>query len=293
MQEECAPALRQLAGRRSANIGDADLADFRQSEVTQSIVKSEVEATLARADIPEMSRAAIRSAGGKGAGSWLCPPCQPEHYFTNRQFQVSLCCRMDLDIPGHSGTCKHTKPDGSICGAILDSKGRHARACRNQGWRVRKHNAVAAGLADWCAAHGCVVETESVVPTASDASEESRMDLILRAPNHAQPIYVDVTVADATSVEALSRNAANRDGAAAQVLEDRKRKKYPNIKVMPFAIESHGRLGQSAMSLIKLVAPKRAAERAEAIADVYQKISALFQRTQADAIMTATGSRNN
>ena len=193
MQEECAPALRQLAGRRSANIGDADLADFRQSEVTQSIVKSEVEATLARADIPEMSRAAIRSAGGKGAGSWLCPPCQPEHYFTNRQFQVSLCCRMDLDIPGHSGTCKHTKPDGSICGAILDSKGRHAKACRNQGWRVRKHNAVAAGLADCCAAHGCVVETESVVPTASDASEESRMDLILRAPNHAQPIYVDVS----------------------------------------------------------------------------------------------------
>ena len=62
------------------------------------------------------------------------------------------------------------------------------------------------------------------MPTASDFTDESRLDLIVRTPNHPHPLHVDVTIADATSVEALSKNAASRDGAAAQVLEYRKSK---------------------------------------------------------------------
>ena len=94
------------------------------------------------------------------------------------------------------------------------------------------------------------------MPTAADSTDESRMDLVIRSPNHPRPIYVDVTIADATSVEALSKNAASRDGAAAEVLEYRKRQKYPNIEVVPFAIEAHGRLGESAVKLVKLIAPR-------------------------------------
>ena len=126
------------------------------------------------------------------------------------------------------------------------------------------------------------------MPMAADAAEESRMDLVIRVPGIAQPVHVDVTVADATSREALSKNAANRDGVAAQVLENRKRSKYPNIRVMPFSVEAHGRLGEDAMKLAKTIAPADPKYRSSAIADLYQRVASLLQRTQADAIISAT-----
>ena len=126
------------------------------------------------------------------------------------------------------------------------------------------------------------------MPTAADNTDESRMDLAIRSPNHPRPIHVDVTIADATSIEALSKNAANRDAAAAQVLETRKIKKYPNIKVMPFCVESHGRFGECAVQLARLLAPKDPAERSRAIGELYHSVSAELQRANAEAIISAT-----
>ena len=135
---------------------------------------------------------------------------------------------------------------------------------------------------------GCAVIVEPVVPTASATAEESRMDLAVRVPGVAQQVYVDVTVADATSAEALARNAADRDGAAAQALEQKKRAKYPGITVTPFVVEAHGRLGDAAVGLAKLVAPREPEARSMAIAALYQRIASILQRTQADAVLTAT-----
>ena len=144
------------------------------------------------------------------------------------------------------------------------------------------------GLAEWCTEHGCSVQHEVVMPTAADAAEESRMDLVIRVPGLAQLVHVDVKVADATSREALSKNAANRDGVAAQVLDNRKRSKYPNISVMPFSVEAHGRLGEDAKKLAKIIGPADTKYRSTAIADLYQRVASLLQRTQADAIIAAT-----
>ena len=156
---------------------------------------------------------------------------------------------------------------------------------------MRRHEAVKGALADWCEEQGCTVEKEVVMPLASPDAEESRMDLMVRVPGLARKVHVDVTVADATSREALSRNAASRDGAAAQILEQRKRRKYPNVLVVPFAVEAHGRLGESAVRLLKLIAPKPLVERAEAISRMYQSCAAFLQKTQADAIISASRSR--
>ena len=126
------------------------------------------------------------------------------------------------------------------------------------------------------------------MPTAADNTDESRMDLVIRSPNHPRPIHVDVTIADATSIEALTKTAANRDAAAAQVLETRKIKKYPNIKVMPFCVESHGRFGDCAVQLARLLAPKDPTERSRAIGELYHGVSAELQRANAEAIISAT-----
>ncbi len=89
-------------------------------------------------------------------------------------------------------------------------------------------------------------------------------------------------------MEALASNAANRDGAAAQVLENCKRLKYPRISVVPFAVEAHGRLGSAALEFVKLVAPQDPAARSAALVRLYQRVASLLQRMQADAINTAT-----
>ena len=252
VQQECKDAFELVTGRRGAKLGDKDDGDFKQSAITKRRAADTKEAMMANPALTAPQRASIRSAGGKGAGSWLRPPTAPNHFFDDRCFEVALCMRMDLDIPNHTGTCRHCKPDGTLCGAPLDPKGRHARACRVQGCRVKKHDRVKFVLQNWCEDQGCTVQEEVVMPTAADNTDESRMDLVIRSPNHPRPIHVDVTIADATSIEALSKNAANRDAAAAQVLETRKIKKHPNIKVMPFCVESHGRFGDCAAQLARL-----------------------------------------
>ena len=65
------------------------------------------------------------------------------------------------------------------------------------------------------------------MPTAANTTDESRMDLAIRPPNHPRHTHVDVATAYTTSIEALSNNAAHRDAAAAQVLEIRNIKKRP------------------------------------------------------------------
>ena len=40
-----------------------------------------------------------------------------------------ILARLGEDLPFCIGVCQHRHPDGSVCGALLDPKGRHARAC--------------------------------------------------------------------------------------------------------------------------------------------------------------------
>ena len=195
--------------------------------------------------------------------------------------------RMDIPPPNHAGLCQHIRPDGSVCGAELDVHGRHARACQVRGWRVRKHDMVVRCLADWCQEQGHDVELEVVIPTASATTDDSRLDLILTVAHSSARILVDVTIADATSAEALAANAANREGAAAAVLERRKRTKYRQAHIVPFAIESHGRWGSAAARLARSLAPKDPQERSAAISALYQTVGAALQKVQADATMTA------
>ena len=129
------------------------------------------------------------------------------------------------------------------------------------------------------------------VPTASPDRPEARMDLVVRAPTCAGQFHVDLTVVDAASREALQRGAADRDGAAAKVAADHKRRKYPNIDVIPFVLEDHGRLGADAVAFLQRVAPGDLQKRSQAMRDIYHALSATLQRHQADAIIAAIAPR--
>ena len=114
------------------------------------------------------------------------------------------------------------------------------------------------------------------------------MDVVIRAPHLAAPVYVDVTVVSALSQEALAGGSSNRDGAAAANAAKGKVDDYPLCPVTPFVIEDHGRLGDDALRLARVLAPSEPAARSKAIRLLYHSLGAVVQRYAADSVITAT-----
>ena len=233
------------------------------------------------------SAASIFSAGGVGAGAWLGLPHAPGHFLSDAQCRVAVRTRLNLDIPGHAGTCAHRRRDGTPCGAALDPKGVHARSCCFGGWRVRKHETVKHIVGAWLEEQGCQVEYEQIVPTATPGRPEARIDLVVYGPTLGAPALLDTTIASALSVEALRAGSPARPGVAAELAEQGKRRDYPNIAIVPIALEDHGRLGAPALAFFRRVAPAGLRERSLALRGLFQALGAGLQRVGADAVLTA------
>ena len=214
------------------------------------------------------------------------PPSAPPHFLSNPCFIVALRTRLDLDIPCQVGRCQHRGPNGAICGEPLDSKGKHARSCKKGGWIVRKHNAIVAEVGKWCEEHECYVEKEVILPRANPDHPESRIDLVVHIPNHT-PIYIDVTIVSALSAEALRRGSGNKDGTACIIAAQKKSRTYPGITVTAFVVEEHGRFGEDALSFLRKVGPLDPALRPLAPGTIFQTVSTLVQRWQAEAIVAS------
>jgi hypothetical protein len=89
-----------------------------------------------------------RSHGGPGAGSFLLPSCEECTAMPDQHFKISLRDRLLLPVCQEGARCQHRRPNGSLCNALLDSRGRHAKKCAIGGGLVRRHNV----LRDFCAA---------------------------------------------------------------------------------------------------------------------------------------------
>ena len=215
-------------------------------------------------------------------------PSLPGDYFLDAQFAIAVRTRLHLNLPGCTGRCRHRKSNGEMCGEQLDSKGTHARSCPFGGWLVRRHDAACAVLADWCRQQGCQVDREVVLPLAHPDRPEARMDLVVRAPAIDGTVWIDLTVVSALSVEALSKGSPQRKGVASEVAERKKRRDYPLINVLPFAVEDHGRFGEDALRFARKVAPAEPVKRAIALARLYQSLGSSLQRSAADAVIAAT-----
>ena len=78
------------------------------------------------------------------------------------------------------------------------------------------------------------------------------------------------------------------NGVAASLAEQGKHRRYNAGIVHPFAVESHGRFGEEARALIRILAPESALERSVAIGRLHQALAATLQRMSADAVIAAT-----
>ena len=237
------------------------------------------------------SAAALRSAGGPGAFTWMLAPSEPAHHHSDAQFAISIRTRLGMAIPGCHGVCQHRRPNGEICGAALDQLGIHARYCSIGGWLVRRHDAARDVLGEWCEEHNCLVQREVTLPNAHPDRPEARMDLVVYSPGCSSPAYIDVSIVSALSQAALSGGAANHDGRASEIAARGKHKDYPLIPVTPFIVEDHGRFGDEAVKFIRRVAPAEPGPRSKAVRDLYHRLGALLQRHAADAVLSAIAVR--
>ena len=105
-------------------------------------------------------------------------------------------------------------------------------------------------------------------------------------------VYVVVLVV--VVVEVHSKDAhkmgqqAAHDGHAAASKEDKKRVRYPGPNLIPFAVESMGRLGDGAHSLLRALAPKDPSERSRVLGAARQTLSVLVQMGNAELILSAS-----
>ena len=286
----CAPVLRVALHSDSVELGDAAHV-LTQRTITAGVAESSREALLTSLAATPDARAAFRSAGGPGAAAWMRLPTRPAHHLTDKQFSLAAHFRMHLDVPGCCGTCQHRAKNGTLCGAVLDRKGVHARSCPVGGWRMRKHDSCCGVLNNWLEEMGCYVEVEVVLPPASNDLDEPRMDLIVHAPGIKGPVRIDFTAVSALSREALRRGSADREEVTANLGAARKRQKYANIAVTPFVLEESGRMGADALGLVRKIAPRELGPRAEALNDLYQGLAATLQRASANSAIAAMGGR--
>ena len=275
--EEVQGGRRRLAARTYRGI-----AALRATELWRSL-------SIAR-------RARLLSGGGLGAGAfWHGFMRSDSAALTNAAFRVVLRRRLLLDLLPGPTTCAFeysgTPPEGHerVCGRVLDAAGMHALCCPVGPHRIRLHNEIVRALAEWVRSHGGYADMEVAVPDLykTDAKGdivEARMDLVISWPGAPTPIWVDVTV-----------RSPDEDGLAARVpahcaraAERHKRERY-SAAVVPFAVETEGRLGPAAQALLSDLAASARVLRADN--SVQERSGADFARQIAAAVSSSLVSR--
>ena len=250
-------------------------------------------------------RADFRTAAGPGAGAFLCYPVDPECELEGPLWTTATRRRLGLDHPeaaaGELGqvatTCTNKDEAGRTCGALLDSKGRHAAACPCGGGRLTKHGRTAravAGLARrW---YDLEPGLEQRIPEldrqrADGSTEQARLDVAVPLLSGRQ--LIDVTIRQGAAGNAAARlQASKKDGVPSRRAEREKHSRYPTNELVAFAVEGCGRLGGEARAWLKKGAYSQLGDLQVAeLTRAHRVISAAVQGETARALRAAAGLR--
>ena len=242
----------------------------------------------------------IRSGGGRGAGAFLQAPRAPEHRVSDSHFEgavraragLPLCPQANQNRPaGTAPQCQHRpRRGGPCCGAQLDDEGKHAAQCETGGHVLDRHDdgvkLLARRLREDCNA---IVATEQRRPELDYVDENGRtvaavMDLVVTTAGRQYLVdltYTDIRTADPEQYAARLR----KNGAAARRAEDRKRRRYPADNLVPLAIESGGRIGDTGMRWLQML--YKAADAAKEWQNFLRELSAHTQASTAAIVIAA------
>ena len=200
--------------------------------------------------LADPGKAQLRSASGTGAAAFLMLPTQQNHHVEDTLFQVAVVRRLGGRVTPKGGwmapRCALVNAGGR-CEGCLDTTGIHANQCKRGGHIVRRHDRIVKWLAGWI---GERVDTETLVEQCPPGSEggESRLDITFESDG--RRLWLDVavvTVLTLSEPDVIRR--ARMDGAAARQEENSKKSKYKGLAT-PFVIESLGRPGDIARSVL-------------------------------------------
>jgi hypothetical protein len=250
--------------------------------------------------------AEVRERGGVSAGSFLLLLAEGAAVMPDAHFLTALRDRLLLPVCEEGACCNHRRPDGRLCGAYLDARGRHARMCGIGGGYVARHNRIR----DWAAAThaactGLPASTEQRVPewdrldSQTGVLEAAVLDVAFSDPRTGRRLLGDVVVKSAFSQNAATlRGRARRDGLAAAEAAAAKRRRYPlgGPSLVPLAFESGGRPGEDTIGFVRQCGTAWAALHGEDSVEMklgtgrlWQEVSTLLQLGNAELILSANG----
>ena len=222
----------------------------KQKDIAGVINDKRYEDRLATLD--EDGRGQLRSASGSGSAAFLLRPTRQDHRIEDPLFRLQSSrgwaagsrLRLALTLRVIVHLCLRT----GWCVVVRSTTGGSMRTNAKRGGHViRRHDRVVRWLAGWIEDRiGSQVLVEQAI--AAEGEEEDRLDLTLESGG--RRLWLDIAVVDVMTINAAERlRRAKLDGAAARHEEGAKRSKYRGL-VTPFVIETHGRPGDFARSVI-------------------------------------------
>ena len=213
---------------------------------------------LASLDVP--GRARLLSCGGVGAGAFLL--CTPSEVDGTEVLDGAFChaVRWRLGLPVCLPDCRccrfYAKTAGRRCGQLLDELGDHLVCCSVGGHKTFLHSRLVSVVRGLLRDSGAWVPDREVMvlPWGQKPGEAARLEIEYVVAGVRR--HVDVVVKHPRAKRVVSE-AASCAGAAAAEGEADKLRRYPAVpeaglhEVVPFAVESFGRLGSSALRLVK------------------------------------------
>ena len=205
-------------------------------------------------------RARLRSCSGVGSGAFLvCAPSEAEGTeLVDAVFTHAVRWRLGLPVCAKDLFCQRFYSQGRRrqCRCALDRFGDHLVCCGVGGHKILLHSRIVAVLRGILRDSGAVVPDREVQVLAwgTRPGEAARLEIEFTVAGVRR--FVDVVVKHPRARHVLA-SAADKDGAAAAEGELSKLRRYPAVPeagldtVLPFGVETFGRLGDSALRLLR------------------------------------------
>ena len=266
-----------------------------QKAMTTSLVTKQRKSLLTSLDAD--GAALFHSQGLEGA-AWLRPPRGAHHAMSDDVFCVCLRRRLLYDDPGGQGSqpcCHKAAKTERSCGSTQRQKyGSHAVCCAKGPGFCRRHHRCRDTLASWCCQNiDAGTLKEQHIPRFDRQGplglERGVLDVVLpQNPVTHGPLYIDVTIVEATTAdETAARARARRPGLAAADRERTKHTRYPGALLLPAVLEAGGRWGREFRMWARAALPGDEA-RAAKLAELRQAMAVSLQHGVAAALLGAT-----
>ena len=239
-----------------------------------------------RAGMGDNEAAFLRSASGSASAAFLDPPLDDRWVISDKRFSVACLRRLNVAfpmcsaIPANAPLCNNVTVQGRVCGAVCDARGMHLECCSPGGGLIHRHDSMVQCLAVLAKRNlDPRARTEQIIPELARPVRgqvgQARLDVIMH--NGIERMLVDVVIVSSYAGDANFRAAcARRDGHASRRASIMKHTRYPSADLIPFALETGGRIGTEARALLLKIAEASDDSQTE-LAYLYRAVSSVLQ----------------